>query len=74
MKSTPATLEKRVKGIEINIHEEIWKFIIGTLKQELSNLLDERSRPDVDIGISCLLLQGMSIRDSMEYLDLKDTY
>ena len=40
MKSPAATPEKRVKETEINVQEEIWKFIAATLKQGLKRLLE----------------------------------
>jgi len=40
MKSPAATPEKRVKQTEVNVQEEIWKFIAATLKQGLRRLLE----------------------------------
>ena len=40
MESPAATPEKRVKETEINVQEEIWKFIAATLKQGLKRLLE----------------------------------
>ena len=40
MKSPAATPEKRVKETEVNVQEEIWKFIAATLKQGLKHLLE----------------------------------
>jgi len=40
MKSPAATPEKRVKETEVNVQEEIWKFIAATLKQGLRHLLE----------------------------------
>ena len=40
MKSPAATPEKRVKETEVNVQEEIWKFIATTLKQGLKHLLE----------------------------------
>ena len=40
MKSPTATPEKRVKETEVNVQEEIWKFIAATLKQGLKRLLE----------------------------------
>lgn len=40
MKSPVATPEKRIKETEINVQEEIWKFIANTLKQGLRRLLE----------------------------------
>jgi len=40
MKSEASTPEKRVKGIETNIQEEMWRFIATTLKQGLRRLLE----------------------------------
>ena len=40
MKSPAATPEKRVKETEVNVQEEIWKFIGATLKQGLKHLLE----------------------------------
>jgi hypothetical protein len=40
MKSPTATPEKRVKETEVNVQQEIWKFIAATLKQGLSRLLE----------------------------------
>jgi putative transposase len=40
MKSPAATPEKRVKEIEVNVQEEIWKFIAAMLKQGLKRLLE----------------------------------
>ena len=40
MKSPAAIPEKRVKETEVNVQEEIWKFITTTLKQGLKRLLE----------------------------------
>jgi putative transposase len=40
MKSPAATPEKRLKETEVNVQEEIWKFIAATLKQGLKRLLE----------------------------------
>jgi putative transposase len=40
VKSPAATPEKRVKETEVNVQEEIWKFIAATLKQGLKHLLE----------------------------------
>jgi len=40
MKSPAATPEKRVKQTEVNVQDEIWKFIAATLKQGLRRLLE----------------------------------
>jgi putative transposase len=40
MKSPTATPEKRVKQTEVNVQDEIWKFIAATLKQGLRRLLE----------------------------------
>ena len=40
MKSPAATPEKRVKQTEVNVQDEIWKFIAATLKQGLKRLLE----------------------------------
>lgn len=40
MKSPAATSEKRVQETEVNVPEEIWKFIAATLKQGLKRLLE----------------------------------
>jgi len=40
MKSPVATPEKRVKETEVNVQEEIWKFIAATLKKGLKHLLE----------------------------------
>jgi putative transposase len=40
MKSPAATPEKRVKETEVNVQEEIWKFIAATLKKGLKHLLE----------------------------------
>jgi hypothetical protein len=40
MKSQTATPEKRVKETEVNVQDEIWKFIAATLKQGLRHLLE----------------------------------
>ena len=40
MKSPLATPEQRVKEIEKNVQEEIWRFIAATLKQGLKRLLE----------------------------------
>jgi len=40
MKSPTATPEKRVKETEVNVQQEIWKFIAATLKQGLRRLLE----------------------------------
>ncbi len=40
MKSPTATPEKRVKETEVNVQQEVWKFIAATLKQGLRRLLE----------------------------------
>jgi putative transposase len=40
MKSPAATPEKRVKQTEVNVQDEIWKFIAATLKHGLKRLLE----------------------------------
>jgi len=40
MKSPAATTEKRVKETEVNVQDEIWRFIAATLKQRLGRLLE----------------------------------
>ena len=47
MKSLAATPEKRVKEIEVNVQEEIWKFIAATLKQGLKSLLEGLLKDEV---------------------------
>ena len=47
MKSPAATLEKRVKEIETNVQEEMWKFIATTLKQGLRRLLENLLEDEV---------------------------
>ena len=40
MKSPTATPEKRVRQTEVNVQDEIWKFVAATLKQGLKRLLE----------------------------------
>jgi putative transposase len=47
MKSSVATPEKRVKETEVNVQEEIWKFIASTLKQGLKRLLENLLEDEV---------------------------
>jgi putative transposase len=47
MKSPVATPEKRVKETEINVQEEIWRFIANTLKQGLKRLLESLLEEEV---------------------------
>jgi transposase-like protein len=47
MKSPVATPEKRVKETEVNVQEEIWKFIASTLKQGLKRLLESIMEDEV---------------------------
>ena len=47
MKSPQATPEKRVKEIETNVQDEVWKFIAATLKQGLRRLLENLLEDEV---------------------------
>ena len=47
MKSSVATPEKRVKETEVNVQEEIWRFIASTLKQGLKRLLESLLEEEV---------------------------
>ena len=47
MESPVATPEKRVKETEINVQEEIWKFIASTLKQGLKRPLESLLEDEV---------------------------
>ena len=47
MKSPVATPEKRVKETEVNVQEEIWRFIASTLKQGLKRLLESLLEDEV---------------------------
>lgn len=52
MKSPVATPEKRVKETEVNVQEEIWKFIASTLKQGLKRLLESLLEDDVTTKVN----------------------
>jgi transposase-like protein len=47
MKSPVATPENRVKETEVNVQEEIWKFVASTLKQGLKRLLESLLEDEV---------------------------
>jgi putative transposase len=47
MKSPAATPKKRVKETEVNVQEEVWRFIAKTLKQGLKRLLESLLEDEV---------------------------
>jgi len=52
MKSPAATPEKRVKETEVNVQEEIWKFIAATLKQGLRRFLESLLEGEVTTKVN----------------------
>ncbi len=52
MKSPVATPEKRVKETEVNVQEEVWKFIGATLKQGLKRLLESLLEDEVTTKVN----------------------
>jgi putative transposase len=62
MKSPAATLEKRVKETEVNVQEEIWKFIAITLKQGLKRLLEGLLEDEVTAKVSARKYERSSKR------------
>ena len=52
MKSPAATPEKRVKETEVNVQEEVWKFIARTLKQGLKRLLESLLEDEVTTKVN----------------------
>ena len=62
MKSPAATPEKRVKETEINVQEEIWKFIAATLKQGLRHLLEGLLEDEVTTKVNARKYERSSRR------------
>jgi putative transposase len=62
MKSPAATPEKRVKETEVNVQEEIWKFIAATLKQGLRHLLEGLLEDEVTTKVNARKYQRNSRR------------
>jgi transposase-like protein len=62
MKSPIATLEKRVKETEVNVQEEIWKFIGVTLKQGLKRLLESLLEDEVTTKVNARRYERSSRR------------
>ena len=52
MKSPVATPEKRLKETEVNVQEEVWKFIASTLKQGLKRLLESLLEDEVTTKVN----------------------
>jgi len=62
MKSPAATPEKRVKETEVNVQEEIWKFIATTLKQGLRRLLEGLLEDEVTAKVNARKYERRSRR------------
>jgi len=62
MKSPAATPEKRVKQTEVNVQEEIWKFIAATLKQGLRRLLEGLLEDEVTAKVNARKYERSSRR------------
>jgi putative transposase len=62
MESPLATPEKRVKETEVNIQEEIWKFIASTLKQGLKRLLVSFPEDEVTGKVNAKRYEGSTHR------------
>ena len=62
MKSPVATPEKRVKETEVNVQEEIWKFIATTLKQGLKRLLEGLLEDEVTAKVNARKYERISKR------------
>lgn len=62
MKSPLATLEKRVKETEVNVQEEIWRFITATLKQGLKRLLEGLLEDEVTAKVNARKYERSSKR------------
>lgn len=52
MKSPTTTPERRVKETDVNVQEEVWKFIAKTLKQGLKRLLESLLEDEVTDKVS----------------------
>jgi putative transposase len=62
MKSPAATPEKRVKETEVNVQEEIWKFIAATLKKGLKHLLEGLLEDEVTTKVNARKYERSSSR------------
>ena len=62
MKSPAATPEKRVKETEVNVQEEIWKFIAATLRQGLKHLLEGLLEDEVTTKVNARKYERSSRR------------
>jgi putative transposase len=62
MKSPAATPEKRVKEAEVNVQEEIWKFIATTIKQGLKRLLEGLLEDEVTAKVNARKYERNSSR------------
>jgi putative transposase len=62
MKSPAATPEKRVKETEVNVQDEIWKFIAATLKQGLRHLLEGLLEDEVTAKVNARKYERSSRR------------
>ena len=62
MKSPAATPEKRVRETEVNVQEEIWKFIAATLKQGLRHLLEGLLEDEVTTKVNARKYERSSRR------------
>jgi transposase-like protein len=62
MKSPAATTEKRVKETEVNVQDEIWRFIATTLKQGLRRLLEGLLEDEVTAKVNARKYERSSHR------------
>jgi len=62
VKSPAATPEKRVRETEVNVQEEIWKFIAATLKQGLRHLLEGLLEDEVTTKVNARKYERSSRR------------
>jgi putative transposase len=62
MKSPAATPEKRVEQTEVNVQDEIWKFIAATLKQGLKRLLEGLLEDEVTTKVNARKYERNSSR------------
>jgi transposase-like protein len=62
MKSPAATPDKRVKETEVNVQEEIWKFIAATLKRGLKHLLEGLLEDEVTTKVNARKYERSSCR------------
>ena len=62
MKSPAATTEQRVKETEVNVQEEVWKFISAILKQGLRRLLEGLLEDEVTAKVNARKYERTSRR------------